>query len=254
MKNFTGNSSQRITSTEPALPVGVVCGWTVFIGILLLLSAMPAFCADSSTFRGNAQHSGVYDAAGVPKLTGLQWAFHTQGQVISSPAVDGALVYVGSTRGNLYAVDRAAGTEKWHFEAKSRIASSPAVSNGQVYFGAYDGNFYAVDASTGKLSWKFQTGGERRFTAQHLHGLQPAYESMPDPWDCYLSSPVVSNGAVNFLAIRFRFVLFPQPAKAIPVPFLLVPASQWHITWAERENPRQKPIPAYNEDRLTRLV
>ena len=198
MKNFTGNSSQRITSTEPALPVGVVCGWTVFIGILLLLSAMPAFCADSSTFRGNAQHSGVYDAAGVPKLTGVQCAFHTQGQVISSPAVDGALVYVGSTRGNLYAVDRAAGTEKWHFEAKSRIASSPAVSNGQVYFGAYDGSFYSVDASTGKLSWKFQTGGERRFAAQHLHGLQPAYESMPDPWDCYLSSPVVSNGAVYF--------------------------------------------------------
>src|ERR1019366_4710581 len=115
-----------------------------------------------------------------------------------SPAVAAETVYVGSTGGNLYAIDRAAGTEKWHFEAKSRIASSPAVSNGLVFFAAYDSNFYAVDAATGQLKWKFKTGGERRFTARHLHGSQPASESMPDPFDCYLSSPVVWNGGGYF--------------------------------------------------------
>jgi outer membrane protein assembly factor BamB len=42
--------------------------------------------------------------------------------VISSPAVAGGTIYVGSTDGNLYAVDSEAGALKWKFEAKSRIA------------------------------------------------------------------------------------------------------------------------------------
>jgi outer membrane protein assembly factor BamB len=48
------------------------------------------------------------------------------------------------------------------------------------------------------LKWKFATGGERRFAGKHLHGMEPAAEIMPDPFDCFLSSPVVSNGAVYF--------------------------------------------------------
>ena len=149
-------------------------------------------------FRGNPEHSGVYDSAGVAKFNSVKWQFHTSGQVISSPAVVGATVYAGSTDGNLYALDRESGTLKWKFEAKSRIASSPAVSGGLVYFGAYNGVFYAADAATGQQKWKFQTGGERRFAAPHLHGSTPAAESMPDPWDCYLSSPVVWRGVLYF--------------------------------------------------------
>ena len=87
---------------------------------------------------------------------------------------------------------------KWKFKTGSRITSSPAVSAGLVYFGSYDSNFYAVDAVTGQLKWKFQTGGERRFAARHLHGAEPAAETMPDPFDFFLSSLVVWNGAVYF--------------------------------------------------------
>ena len=117
-------------------------------------------------FRGNPAHSGVYEAAGLAKFGGLKWKFHTGGMVIGSAAVTDGKVYVGSTDGNLYAVDAESGELQWKFEAKSRIASSPAVADGIVYFGAYDGNFYAVDAVNGQLKWKFQTGGEQRFAAQ----------------------------------------------------------------------------------------
>jgi eukaryotic-like serine/threonine-protein kinase len=159
---------------------------------------LPTFCLDGSMFRGNPQHSGVYDAAGVANFKQVKWKFHTAGQVISSPAVFGGTIYVGSTDGNLYAVDRESGTLKWKFDAKSRITSSPAVSGSLVYFGAYDGNFYAVDGATGQLKWKFQTAGERRYAGKHLHGSQPAAETMPDPFDFYLSSPVLWNGGVFF--------------------------------------------------------
>ncbi len=81
---------------------------------------------------------------------------------------------------------------------KGRIPSSPAVASGMVYFGSYDGFFYAVDAASGKVAWKFRNPGERRFAATHLHGAIPAGETMPDPFDVYLSSPVVWNGGVYF--------------------------------------------------------
>lgn len=149
-------------------------------------------------FRGNLQHTGVYEAAGVPKFTAVKWKFKTAGRVVSSPAVVADTVYVGSTDHNLYAVDRAAGTEKWKFTAGSRVTSSPAVAAGIVYFVSMDGNFYAIDAASGKLKWKFKTGGERRYTATHLHGAEPALEAMPDPFDFYTSSPAVAGGKVYF--------------------------------------------------------
>jgi eukaryotic-like serine/threonine-protein kinase len=170
----------------------------VFPLLFLCLSCLPSLCEDAWMFRGNPQHSGVYQAPGVAKFSGIKWKFHTGGMVIGSPAVVDGKVYVGSTDGNLYAVDAESGALLWKFEAKSRIPSSPAVAEGIVYFSAYDGSFYALDAATGALKWKFQTGGERRFAAKHLHGVQPAGETMPDPFDSYLSSPAVWRGAVYF--------------------------------------------------------
>ena len=90
------------------------------------------------------------------------------------------------------------GALKWKFKTDARVTSSPSVALGKIYFGSYDGNFYAIDASSGQLSWKFSTGGERRFAAKHLHGSNPAAETMPDPFDFFLSSPVIWQGAAYF--------------------------------------------------------
>src|SRR5271166_4081587 len=98
---------------------------SILVCLLSLSSRLPVFCGDAPMFRGNLQHTGVYEGAGVAKFSKLKWKFHTAGQVISSPAVSGAVVFVGSTDGNLYALDREAGKQKWRFEAKSRITSSP---------------------------------------------------------------------------------------------------------------------------------
>jgi eukaryotic-like serine/threonine-protein kinase len=166
--------------------------------LVFLLGAALLFAADTATFRGNAAHTGVYDAAGSAQLNGVKWTFKAGGQLIASPAVDGDTLYVPSTGGKLYAVDRATGAKKWELDLKARLTSSPAVAEGVVYLTAWDGNFYAVDAAAGKVKWQFKTEGERRFSARHLHGMQPATETLIDPWDCWLSSPAVWNGAVYF--------------------------------------------------------
>jgi len=164
----------------------------------LFLYPSTVHATDSPGFRGDPEHPGIYDSAPVEKFTQIKWKFQTKGLVFSSPAVVGNTLYVGSADHNLYAVDIATGTQKWAFKTGSSVASSPAVANATVYFMSYDGSFYAVDATDGRLRWKFQTGGERRFAAKHLHGSQPRAETMPDPFDVYLSSPVVWQGAVYF--------------------------------------------------------
>ena len=168
------------------------------ICVSLLVLPVLAVAKDSPSFRGSAVHPGVYEEAPVAKFTQLKWKFQTKGIVVSSPALVGDTLYIGSADHRLYALTASTGAQKWAFKAGSGIASSPAVAGGTVYFLSYDSTFYAVDAATGALKWKFSTGGERRFAAKHLHGSQPAAETMPDPFDVYLSSPLVSRDSVYF--------------------------------------------------------
>src|SRR5919205_1187913 len=101
--------------------------------VCMALVGLRAFSEDAFMFRGNPLHTGVYEAVGVPKFSSVKWKFHTGGMVIGSAAAANGLIYVGSTDGNLYAIDAGSGLQKWKFEAKSRIPSTPAVSTGLVY-------------------------------------------------------------------------------------------------------------------------
>jgi hypothetical protein len=73
----------------------------------------PVIGQGAAMSRGNLAHTGVYDAPGVPVFHKVKWQFHTDGLVISSPAVVNGVAYFGSTDHNLYAVDIASGALKW---------------------------------------------------------------------------------------------------------------------------------------------
>jgi outer membrane protein assembly factor BamB len=167
-------------------------------GALLLATLTSALAAEPAMFRGDARHKGTYNATGIAELHGVKWTFRTGAAVISTPAVANGSVYVGSSDHNLYALDAATGALRWKFATAGRVSSSPAVADGRVYFASYDSNLYALDAASGAVSWKFTTAGERRFSGKHLHGAEPAAEVMPDPFDVFLSSPVVVAGVVYF--------------------------------------------------------
>src|SRR5512146_2690449 len=159
---------------------------------LLLLS----LAADPAMFRGGPDLSGVYLTP--TGITTSAWKFTTGARVLSSPAISGGVVYIGSSDRYLYAIDARDGMLRWKFQTRGAVASSPAVEGGSVYFTSADGNLYAVGAADGKLRWRFQTEGERRFTAPGIHGAIPRMEMMPDPFDVFLSSPAVAGGAVYF--------------------------------------------------------
>jgi outer membrane protein assembly factor BamB len=165
------------------------------IGIVLSAIIVAAANSPSSMFRADAAHSGAYDSP-APALKAVKWRFKTKGRIFSSPTVAGGTVYVGSTDGNLYAVRASDGIKLWSFATKGAVNSTPAVGNGVVYFSSLDGNVYAVDAVSGSQKWFFATQGERRFTAPGIHGIAPASEIMPDPFDMFLSAPAIDNGIV----------------------------------------------------------
>ncbi len=165
----------------------------VLFPLLSVQSALP-----QATFHGNMARTGVYDSPGPEQLKGVKWSFKTGGAIVGSPAVAGGVVFIGSTDGNLYAVDQETGKEKWKYTTPRQIDSSPAVVDGVVYFEGYDSTLYALTADTGAVKWTFATGYERRFEANFIHGYPPRPQTIPDSWDVFLSSPAVWNGKVYF--------------------------------------------------------
>ena len=155
-------------------------------------------CSAQSMFRGDVTHSGVYAGAGPRHLKGLKWRFATGDRVVSSPVWNDGLLFFGSDDGNVYAVDAATGIQIWKYASGGPVPSTPAVAGGLVYVGSYDGKLHALNARTGRPVWKFSTSGERRFEAKGLHGIQPRSQTIADPYDVFLSSPVVVQGIVCF--------------------------------------------------------
>ena len=84
------------------------------------------------------------------------WSFEAQAAIYSSPVVDNkGIVYFGTNKANLFAVDTEKGNLVWKNEdARFSIESKPFVTEDSVYFGAWDGYLYCVNKSDGKLKWK----------------------------------------------------------------------------------------------------
>ncbi len=155
-------------------------------------------CLAQSMFRGGPAHAGVYSGPAPRQFHRVKWKFPTGDRIVSSPVVSDGVIYFGGDDGNIYAVEATSGRQRWKRATGGPAPSTPAVLDGTLYAVSYDGKLYALNARTGAVRWKFSTGGERRFEAKGLHGLQPRNQTIADPFDVFLSSPVVAEGAVYF--------------------------------------------------------
>lgn len=156
-----------------------------------------AVAADWPMLMGDARHTGrVDDAAFDPTRLKLAWRFDVNAEIRASPVAVGGTLFVGAENGNLYAIDLTSRRLKWLYHAGGGISSTPAVADGKVFFLARDGHVHAVDAATGAPVWTFRTGGEATFSTFGLYGAKLALGLTADPWDFYLSSPLVHAGKV----------------------------------------------------------
>lgn len=170
------------------------------VSSILALYSYGCCAGDWPMFMGNSAHSGAAEAADVPRIRNLTlaWQYDFNSTVVASPVVSGEQLFVAAENGNLYAVNWRTRQPLWLFHASGAISSTPAVADGIVYFLSRDGNFHAVSQRDGTLLWKFPTLGEHYFATHGMFGLPLTSSPVSDPWDYYLSSPLVHAGKVYF--------------------------------------------------------
>jgi len=103
--------------------------------------------------------STTIDAANTPKLQ-VKWAFAYQGGRYGQPTVVGNRVFVTSSSGQVYALDKQTGCVAWAYKARGpvrvtvSIGKNPKAASGwAAYFGDMNRIQVAVDANSGKELW-----------------------------------------------------------------------------------------------------
>jgi polyvinyl alcohol dehydrogenase (cytochrome) len=103
--------------------------------------------------------SSSIKAADTPKLA-VKWAFGYQGGRYGQPTVVGNRVFVTSSSGQVYALDKQTGCVAWAYKARGSVRvtvsvgrNPKAASGWAAYFGDMNRNQVAVDANTGQELW-----------------------------------------------------------------------------------------------------
>lgn len=162
----------------------------------VLVSCNHSTVNQTAFFRNDTIHTGFYETRGMDSLTGTAWVFKTGGRIFSSPVICEKRLFIGSDDGHLYALDARNGRMLWKFKTGGRVSSTAAVYENKVAFMSFDGYVYSLDQESGKEIWKFKTAGEKVFSAPGLHGMPEKDRKLDDPWDMFLSSPVVAKGII----------------------------------------------------------
>ncbi|MFT4890478.1 MAG: outer membrane protein assembly factor BamB [Halobacteriales archaeon] len=111
-----------------------------------------------------------------------EWRYETRDGVLSTPAVGGETVYVGSSDNTLYAFEASTGNPRWTYETSGSIMSSPVVADRRVHVGNVAGEVHAIDARTGDWLWTFDANR--------------GFDSAIDLSVVITGSPVVCDGTV----------------------------------------------------------
>jgi polyvinyl alcohol dehydrogenase (cytochrome) len=97
------------------------------------------------------------------------WRFAADGAIPGSPAIDQHTVYVGSSRGTLYALDLGTGRLRWQMSLGARsqtaygfptlgINGTPMLADERVYVATAMTDVVCLDAATGGVMWRTRVG------------------------------------------------------------------------------------------------
>ena len=84
------------------------------------------------------------------------WSLDLGTAVVSDPAMEDGILYVGTVSGVLFAVDLENQSILWQFTIEDEVSSiwsTPVLTGDAVFFGDENGNLYAVDKKDGSALW-----------------------------------------------------------------------------------------------------
>jgi len=85
------------------------------------------------------------------------WTYHSNANVISTPAVINHKIIFGNSQGLVEAISEKTGKKIWEYKTEGGIFSSPAAFQSSVIFGSGDSFIYCLDSEDGSLIWKYKT-------------------------------------------------------------------------------------------------
>ncbi len=127
--------------------------WRVVPGAAAIRNALAI--ASGRIYIGTANRFFALD-----EMTGAtDWSFNTGNSNSTSAAVSNGVVYFGTGKGNVYAVNATTGVQQWVATTGASVSSSPALSLGSnmVLVGSNDHYLYALNATSGVRLWRYPT-------------------------------------------------------------------------------------------------
>lgn len=112
----------------------------------------------------------------------VKWRFKTEGAIRADAVVAGKTVFVASTDGRLYALDKDDGKRFWSFKTDGALAGEPVVAGNTVIVVSRDNNVYAINRQTGRVKWNFR--------------MQPERDIPKADWKYFTAAPVIAQGRV----------------------------------------------------------
>ncbi len=137
------------------------------------------------------------------------------GSVVGSPVVSDDAIYVTSSNGKVYSLDKDFGDQKWESDVlANKLWSTPYIEEDKVYISSLDGYLYALSADDGSITWSFASESKIGFVSspvvsngvifvgsfdRNLHAVK--VESNETLWkfagdNCFWATPLVSNNII----------------------------------------------------------
>ncbi|MDP2689263.1 MAG: PQQ-binding-like beta-propeller repeat protein, partial [Deltaproteobacteria bacterium] len=147
----------RTNASPDKVPLPLKKAWDRDISAFNLFKGYPKEQLSSAALSGGVLFVGSTDNRfySMDMATGKTlWKFDAGSPLEAPPAVTEDRVCFGSSDGVLRCFDRN-GTFLWQFAARSEILSSPVIREGFVYFSSSDDRVYALNAATGEKAWNY---------------------------------------------------------------------------------------------------
>ncbi len=154
-----------------------------------------------------------------PQMRDNEWFYpktnEVIGAIVGSPVVSEDAIYVTSSNGKVYSLDKHFGDKKWESDVLAKkLWSTPYIEGNKVYISTFDGHLYALSAEDGSITWSFATESGIGFVSSPAVCEGTIFEGSFDDnlyavkigeseplWNftsgnCFWAAPVVSNSTV----------------------------------------------------------
>jgi len=123
-------------------------------------ASSPKSTQDWPLSRGNPQRTGeAADWTAQPPFR-VAWRLETKESIEAEAIVAEGVVYAGTARGTLYALDLVTRAEKWRIKLEGGLNAAPCLAAGRLYVVDDGGKLLCLDPANGKEVWHYATKSE----------------------------------------------------------------------------------------------